>query len=61
MATSIIKSVTSAARKAKDQPVTIWCGLWLGEVIEAYLFENEAGSKVTVTGLHYPEMTDDFL
>lgn len=43
------------------QRVTVWCGLWSGGVIGPYFFENEAGATVTVNGLRYREMINDFL
>ena len=43
------------------QRVTVWCGLWSGGVIGPYFFENEVGSTVTVNGLRYREMINDFL
>lgn len=43
------------------QRVTVWCGFWAGGVIGPYFFENEAGATVTVNGLRYRAMINDFL
>ena len=41
--------------------VTVWCGFWAGGIIGPYLFENEAGAAVSVNGLRYRTMINDFL
>lgn len=43
------------------QRVTVWCGFWSGGIIGPYFFENEAGETVTVNGLRYRTMINDFL
>src|ERR1700712_2636076 len=43
------------------QRVTVWCGLWSSGVIGPYFFENDAGATVTVNGLRYREMINNFL
>lgn len=40
--------------------VTVWCGLWVGGIIEPYLFENQAGKAVTVNGERYRNMIEQF-
>ncbi|XP_075150474.1 uncharacterized protein LOC142224574 [Haematobia irritans] len=43
------------------QRVTVWCGLWAGDIIGPYFFQNEAGQTVTVNGVRYREMITNFL
>lgn len=44
----------------QTQLVTVWCSFQAGGVIGPYVFENVAGSTVTVNGLHYRTMLTDF-
>ena len=43
------------------QRVTVWCGFWAGGIIGPYFFENEAGVAVSVNGLRYRTMIDEFV
>ena len=43
------------------QRVSILCGIWAGGIIGPYLFENEAGAAVSVNGLCYRTMINEFL
>ena len=43
------------------QRVTIWCGFWAGGIIGSYFSENEAGAAVSVNGLRYRTMINEFL
>ena len=43
------------------QRVTAWCGFWAGGIIGPYFFENEAGAAVSVNGLCYRTMSNEFL
>ena len=43
------------------QRITARCGFWAGGVIGPYSFENEAGATVTMNGLRYRAMINDFL
>ena len=43
------------------QRVTASCGFWTGEIIGPYFFENEAGAAVSVNGLRYRTMINEFL
>ena len=43
------------------QRVTVWCGFWAGGIIGPYFFENEARAAVSVNGLRYRTMINDFL
>ena len=43
------------------QRVTVWCGFWAGGNIEHKFFENESGATVTVNGLRYRTMINEFL
>ena len=40
---------------------TVWCGLWAGGIIGPYFFKNEAGLRVTVNGIRYRAMINEFL
>ena len=42
------------------QRVTVWCGFWAGGIIGPYFFENEARSAVSVNGLRYQTMINEF-
>ena len=37
------------------------CGFWAGGIIGPYFFENEAGAAVSVDGLRYRSMINEFL
>ena len=39
----------------------VWCGFWAGGIIGPYFFENEAGAAVSVNGLRYRTMINEFL
>ena len=41
------------------QRVTVWCGLWQEGSLG--IFENKAGAAVSVNGLHYRTMINEFL
>ena len=43
------------------QRVTIWCGFWAWGIIGPYFLENEAGASVSVNGLRYRTMINEFL
>ena len=43
------------------QHVTVWYRFWAGEIIGPYIFENEAGVAVSVNGLRYRTMINEFL
>ena len=43
------------------QRVTVWCGFWSGDIIGPFIFENEQGAAVTVSGERYRAMFDEFL
>ena len=43
------------------QRVTVWCDFWEGGIIGPYFFENEAGAAVSVNGLCYRIMINQFL
>lgn len=42
------------------QRVTVWCGFWAGGVIGPYFFENREGDALTVNGVRYREMIENF-
>jgi len=43
------------------QRVTVWCALWVGDVIGPYFFENEDVKAITVTGKRYRTMINNIL
>ena len=43
------------------QRVTVLCDFWAGGIIGPYFFENEAGAAVSVNGLRYRTMINEFL
>ena len=43
------------------QRVTVWCDFWAGGIIGPYFFESEAGAAVSVNGLRYRTMINEFL
>lgn len=42
------------------QKITVWCGLWAGEVIGPYFFVDNQGQHVTVNGERYRSMITDY-
>ena len=40
---------------------TVWCGLWSGGIIGPFFFKNDAGATVTVNGIRYRAMINQFL
>ena len=68
-ATSISIIVAFGARKIQKwllrslypQRVTVWCGFWAEENIGHNFFENEAIATVSVNGLCYRTMINEFL
>ena len=42
------------------QGVTCWCGFWAGWIIVPYVFKNEAGAVVSVNGMRYRTMINEF-
>ncbi|KFM68805.1 hypothetical protein X975_05745, partial [Stegodyphus mimosarum] len=47
-------------KQMHPQRGTIWCGFWAGGIIGPYVFENEAGQAVNVTGARYCDMITQF-
>ena len=43
------------------QRVTVWCGFWYGGIIGPFFFENVQGTAVTVNGVRYRAMHNEFL
>ena len=43
------------------QRVSVWCDFWAGGMIGPYFFENEAGAAVSVNGLRYRTIINEFL
>ena len=43
------------------QRVTVWCGFWAGGIIGPYSFLNEDGAAVSVNGLRYRNIINEFL
>ena len=43
------------------QRVTVWYGFWTGGIIGPSFYENEAGAAVSVNGLRYRTMINEFL
>ena len=43
------------------QRITVWCGFCAGGIIGPYFFENEAGAAVSVNGLRYRTIINEFL
>lgn len=41
--------------------LTVWCGLWSGGIIGPFFFKNDAGNTVTVNGVRYRAMINDFV
>jgi len=42
------------------QRVTVWCGMWSGGIIGPFFFENEEGVAVTLNGVPYRDMLENF-
>lgn len=40
--------------------VTVWCALWSGGIIGPFFFENDEGNALTVTGVRYRDMINNF-
>ena len=40
--------------------LTVWCGLHAGGIIGPYFFKNERGEAVTVNGIRYRAMLNDY-
>uniref|UniRef100_A0A0K0ELC2 DUF4817 domain-containing protein n=1 Tax=Strongyloides stercoralis TaxID=6248 RepID=A0A0K0ELC2_STRER len=53
------KPITDEPLKAKS--VIVWCGVTSKRIIGPYFFEDEDGQTVTVNGLRYREMIQNFL
>ena len=43
------------------QRITVWCGFWARGIIGPYFFENKAGAAVSMNGLRYWTMVNEFL
>ena len=43
------------------QHVTVWCSFWAWGITGPYFLENEAGGSVSVNGLRYRIMINEFL
>ena len=43
------------------QRVTVCCGFWTGGINAPYFFENQAGADVSVNGLRYRTMINEFI
>ena len=41
--------------------VTVWCEFWSRSIIGPFFFENKQGEAVTVNGLRYQAMVNEFL
>ena len=41
--------------------MTVWCGLWSGGIIGPFFFKSDAGATVTVNGIRYRAMINQFL
>uniref|UniRef100_A0AAF5DMY1 DUF4817 domain-containing protein n=1 Tax=Strongyloides stercoralis TaxID=6248 RepID=A0AAF5DMY1_STRER len=48
-------------RESKAKSVIVWCGVTSKRIIGPYFFEDEDGQTVTVNGLRYREMIQNFL
>ena len=44
-----------------SQRVIVWCGFWAGGIIGPYVFGDETGAVVSVNGLRYRTMINEFL
>ena len=42
------------------QCVTVWCSFWAGGIIGSYFFGNKTGAAVSVNGLRYRNVIDEF-
>ncbi|CAF1523416.1 unnamed protein product [Didymodactylos carnosus] len=43
------------------EKLTVWCGLWSGGIIGPFFFKNDARATVTVNGIRYTAMINQFL
>ena len=43
------------------EKLTALCDLWSGGIIGPFFFKNDAGATVTVNGIRYRAMIDQFL
>ena len=43
------------------EKLTVWCGLWSGGIIGPFFFKNDAKAAVTVNGIRYRAMINQFL
>lgn len=43
------------------EKLTVWCGLWSGGIIGPFFFKNDAEVTVTVNGVRYKAMINQFL
>ena len=43
------------------EKLTAWCGLWSNGIIGPFFFKNDAGATVTVNGIRYRAMINQFL
>ena len=43
------------------QSIIVWCGFWAGRIIGPYFFENEIRAAVSVNGLRYRTMFNEFV
>ena len=43
------------------EKLTVWCGLWSGGIIGPFFFKNDARATVTVNGIRYRAMINQFL
>ena len=48
-------------KRLYPQRVTFWCSSWAGGIIGPYFFENEAGTAVSMNGLRFRTMINEFL
>jgi len=48
-------------RQLHPTKCTVWCAMTAEEIIGPYFFEDEDGNAVTVTGIRYRTMIEDFL
>ena len=47
--------------KFYPEKTTVWCGLWVGEIIGPHFYKNYAGENVTVNDDRYGAMITDYL
>ena len=58
-----VKAIHSKIQQLPMHPekLTVWCGLWSGGIIGPFFFKNGAGAIVTVNGIRYRAMINQFL